>query len=460
MIKRFFLLALFVLAMQLTLRSQESKNVYNDSLLIASEKGDFKKVLTCIRNGADVNYRSPYDSISALMYASQEGHLDIVKVLVYNGANPNARPYNGVTPLIAAATTNQVDVADYLIQHGANVNVKDNDSVSSLHLAAGYGYWIMADMLIFYGANLNAVTTDGATPVYTAAYRGDTALCNLLIGKGANLHKADNMGFSPLLVTAQQGHLQTMQLLIDKGAIISEKTNAGLSILDIAINNNRKQVVEWLLNNLDKQKLNSLISTGTKKQTLISRNKKIITLMRQQGVSYKWPYFERIFLTYSTNWNFHDITMGGNVGIRDVNYNTSYFVGADYRIAAKRVLVEQPTYYYQFWEKRHNFYTGIRKYFNIYNLYGNQFGLLAGIKGIYSTAKYRATDNMKPSDIWKLAPEAGAYWNFHHAGAFINYEYLDLNVHKISPHRINVGFQVFIHTSKSKKKIQKEIHWL
>lgn len=460
MAKRILILVLLVLAIQLIMRSQESKNVYNDSLLIASEKGDFKKVLKYIRYGADVNYRSPYDSISALMYASQEGHLEIVKVLIYNGANPNARPYNGVTPLIAAATTNQVDVADYLIQHGANVDFKDNDSVSSLHLAAGYGYWVMADMLIFYDANINAATTDGATPLFTAAYSGDTALCNLLIGKGANLHKADNMGFSPLLVAAQEGHLQTIQLLIDKGAIISEETNAGLSILDIAINNNKKKVMDWLLNNIDKHKLNSLISPETKKQTLISRNKEIISLMRKQGISYKWPYFERVFLTYSTNWNFHDITMGGNVGIRDINYNTSYFVGADFRIAAKRVLVEQPTCYYQFWEQRHTFYTGIRKYFYAYNLYENQFGLFAGVKGLYSTAKYRATDNIKPNDIWKLAPEAGMYWNFHYAGAFINYEYLDLDVNKISPHRINVGMQVFIHTSKSKKKIQKEIHWL
>ena len=59
---------------------------------------------------------------SACMY----GNLDIVKMLVTNGANVNIRDICGVTPLMVAFKYSNYIIADYLITNGANINAFDN----------------------------------------------------------------------------------------------------------------------------------------------------------------------------------------------------------------------------------------------------------------------------------------------------------------------------------------------
>lgn len=94
-----------------------------------------------LKNGANPNSLNDQQQ-SALMKASQSGFLKIMKLLIDNGANVNARDtVKGRTPLHWAQRMREggrlkrgdqmtkeraLDVAKLLIQHGANPNIKDN----------------------------------------------------------------------------------------------------------------------------------------------------------------------------------------------------------------------------------------------------------------------------------------------------------------------------------------------
>ena len=61
-----------------------------------------------------------------------EGHVDVAKVLIQNGADVNAVDKDKWTALHFAAEKGHVDVAKVLIQNGADVNAVDKitDSTS------------------------------------------------------------------------------------------------------------------------------------------------------------------------------------------------------------------------------------------------------------------------------------------------------------------------------------------
>ncbi|MGM0509351.1 MAG: ankyrin repeat domain-containing protein [Fusobacteriota bacterium] len=58
-----------------------------------------------------------------LPYAAAYGNLEIVKLLVENGADLNGRVAYGDVPLIKAAEHENIDIMKYLIEQGADVNM-------------------------------------------------------------------------------------------------------------------------------------------------------------------------------------------------------------------------------------------------------------------------------------------------------------------------------------------------
>ena len=60
---------------------------------------DVNKVIELINEGADVNYQGEHDQETALMNASEQGDIEIMKVLLENGANVNLKSHSGNTAL-------------------------------------------------------------------------------------------------------------------------------------------------------------------------------------------------------------------------------------------------------------------------------------------------------------------------------------------------------------------------
>ena len=86
---------------------------------------------------ADVNTKSEYQGYTPLIQAAENGHLEIVKLLLQHNADVNTRKKDGDTALTAAivAPGSYKDIVEVLLQQNADVNVqvfffRSNDFIS------------------------------------------------------------------------------------------------------------------------------------------------------------------------------------------------------------------------------------------------------------------------------------------------------------------------------------------
>ncbi|XP_008821345.1 ankyrin repeat domain-containing protein 49 [Nannospalax galili] len=118
----------------------QEKKMENDPgklLLWAAEKNRLATVQRLLSEKAtQVNTRDE-DEYTPLHRAAYNGHLDIVRELVAQGADVHAVTVDGWTPLHSACKWNNTRVASFLLQHDSDINAQTKGLLTPLHLAAG-----------------------------------------------------------------------------------------------------------------------------------------------------------------------------------------------------------------------------------------------------------------------------------------------------------------------------------
>ncbi len=251
------------------------------ALMCAIGVGNAENVRILIKRGADIHkinlYRiacfsvtnkdgHPYveevlfnDEYNALMYASQNGHADIVEILIKNGVDVNAKintttkyvreAHKDIAELIARVTVNSAsqkfsifqsrkpfqhiahgtavnagpmlenrDLRKMLLKRGILFDIDDPNEYTALMLASREGHKDVAKMLIAHGAAVNAVAQDGHTALMLAAENGRTETAKMLIEHGANIHDCDRNGKTSLVNASENGRTKTVNMLIECGA--------------------------------------------------------------------------------------------------------------------------------------------------------------------------------------------------------------------------------------------------
>ncbi len=151
-------------------------------LTVAARGGDLAKVTALLEAGAEPD---PQGIATPLYFASQGGHLEIAKVLLANGANPNAQS-NWGTPLHISARRGHLEIAKILLQHGADPNVTGGEFGNTpLHEAAVKGVVEIGALLIDHGADVNARNSHFEPPIHLAVQKKRTAFAEILRKFGA-----------------------------------------------------------------------------------------------------------------------------------------------------------------------------------------------------------------------------------------------------------------------------------
>ncbi|MBV6459514.1 MAG: hypothetical protein HONBIEJF_02662 [Fimbriimonadaceae bacterium] len=114
------------------------------------------------------------DGGTPLGFASYFGHQEIAEKLVEQGADLEARSpgFGNVTPLHAAAAGRCVEVVRLLLTRGADPNARQEGGFTALHSAAQNGDITIIEMLIAAGADPSATTDDGKTAADVAREAG------------------------------------------------------------------------------------------------------------------------------------------------------------------------------------------------------------------------------------------------------------------------------------------------
>ena len=91
--------------------------------------------------------------------------LEIVKLLLDNGADVNVHDENGLTPLHNASLFKTSEIVEFLLDRGADIEARDNFGDTALHWAVSFGAPATEKLLLDRGANATARRKDGHTPL-------------------------------------------------------------------------------------------------------------------------------------------------------------------------------------------------------------------------------------------------------------------------------------------------------
>jgi ankyrin repeat protein len=141
---------------------------------------------------------------TAIRNAAAAGHLEIVKLLLERGADPNL-PEEGIAPrghaLYSAAANGHFEIAKLLLEHGAHPNVEVESSADTLSRVISNGDKRMLELLCSYGA---------ARAVHLLAYYNDLQTAAAVFT--ANPALADDS--NALANAAGEGHEAFVRLIL------------------------------------------------------------------------------------------------------------------------------------------------------------------------------------------------------------------------------------------------------
>ncbi len=122
-----------------------------------------------IRHRADVN-RQANQQITPLYWQIQNGHAEVVRVLLEKRANWRERLNNGKTLLHFAADRNSPEIVNMLVKKGLRVDSVDDLKATPLHYSVYKDRTEVATVLLKHGANPNAkLSSEAAIFTYGAS---------------------------------------------------------------------------------------------------------------------------------------------------------------------------------------------------------------------------------------------------------------------------------------------------
>jgi serine/threonine-protein phosphatase 6 regulatory ankyrin repeat subunit B len=204
------------------------KQEYNANVQSEPEK---KGILNLKNNYVAMEHT---EGATALMMASQKGHMEIATMLVDNGANLNLKSNNGETALMVASANGRTKVVKLLLDKGADFELQNSLGTTSLIMASQNGNFETVKLLLDRGTNLDLQANNGATALMLASQEGHLEVVNLLIEKGAKLDLQANNGATALMLASQYGHEEVVSSLLEKGANPNLKSNEGKTAYDYA----------------------------------------------------------------------------------------------------------------------------------------------------------------------------------------------------------------------------------
>jgi hypothetical protein len=254
----------------------------DNALIRAAAKGDVDGVRKTLSSGALVNsyhidgcvgFGDDASGYTALMWASQAGHVGVVKLLIESKADLNLECRNlaerGRTSLYMAVIYRQEAVVKLLVKAGAKGDPKQIRLTRELLRAACRGFKMRVGEGYppypgFIGDPGEAQERNALREIKPAAKelgvgsRGDPREIKEVLKRGADVNSADPRGHTALMYAANLGLVDNVKALLAKGADPSLKTRYGETALSLAVGDSsaaragRREVVELLKTHLAK----------------------------------------------------------------------------------------------------------------------------------------------------------------------------------------------------------------
>lgn len=230
--------------MSIMLTTENPVFVLSTALRYASEGGHEELVRLLIDEGATINTQA-VDGATAFGCAVAGGYENLVKLFLDNHADVNFQDEGGRTALHWAAETGHEPSVHLLLEKGTNVNIKDTRGLTALHYAVGNLHFQVVEKLLENNADVN-MPSDIGTPLHHAAWGGSEGETQLLLNYHADVNAqgyyGTGIGFygNPLHAAAYRGNMNVARKLLDHGADIKAQDNTAGCAIQAALSGIRR----------------------------------------------------------------------------------------------------------------------------------------------------------------------------------------------------------------------------
>lgn len=200
-------------------------------LLRAVEADDLVRVKEIIQEARDVSYGNPYFLSIGLVRACDKNLVDVARLLLSEGADPNHVSGNRLPGLRRATESGYVEMAEALLDHGADREAGDKKGRTALMTAAYRNQFEIVKLLVNRGASIHTVDLRKRTVLHNvAADKGDEKgqtkigdksrskcgmeIVEFLIVKGVNLEARDVIGRTVVHWTCVTGNEELLKTLL------------------------------------------------------------------------------------------------------------------------------------------------------------------------------------------------------------------------------------------------------
>ncbi|KAF5271379.1 hypothetical protein FQA39_LY08177 [Lamprigera yunnana] len=186
---------------------------------------------------------------TCLQVAAHQGHVQIVRFLLRNGASVNTSDTDGDTCLHYAAFGNQAEILELLIQNRADLNAANRSGCTALHIAAHKQPARCIQILLTAGADPNCRDLYGDTALHDAIGKDSYQVIeHLCTAPATDFTLKNKRGFNVLHHAALKGkNFATRKLLAQARQLVDIKKDDGFSALHLAALNGHHDVVDTLI---------------------------------------------------------------------------------------------------------------------------------------------------------------------------------------------------------------------
>jgi ankyrin repeat protein len=206
-------------------------------LFYAASRGQHDAVHLLLDAGSDPNWLDQ-QGVVPLYVAAQNGKALVVDLLLRAGALVDGVASTAASgtwrkgtpafiPLHAAAKHGHLDCLRRLLSNEADPRLETASGQTALHIAAQNGQREIAELLArACVAAVNHPAADGTTPLAVASGAGHAPCCDLLLRCRANPNIPDNRGVTPIAAALKKGraaHAAVVAALLDAGCTYTQQ---------------------------------------------------------------------------------------------------------------------------------------------------------------------------------------------------------------------------------------------
>lgn len=184
---------------------------------------------------------------TALHLAAHRSNINLVKLLLENGASTNAKNNNSEIPLHMALGSKDKKLIEELAK-GIDFLITDKDNNTLLHQAVKQINNDFAEQLMNQKPSLiNKMNNNNETPLAIAMRVGNNNITGKLLALKANVNTQDRYGTTPLLESIAHNNLYGAKLLLKHNVNPNISNNIGHNALHLALKYNQFSIIGDLI---------------------------------------------------------------------------------------------------------------------------------------------------------------------------------------------------------------------